>query len=512
MFIRFLSLLVLLFVSSRLFAQVPLEKYPVVGQVYARLTDAYGSNKAAPALRIVPKRKSTGVIAQYIAYPSASIEIDEALIDLCRRWGKDSANALATVLGHELAHYYSDHNWCSDYAWALRNTSLGETLKTVSKVSKIEKESIADSYSLYYAALAGYQAYDIFDKLLDQIYRYYKLPQKLTGYPSKKERKEINRVQKEKIQTLVPVFEAGIVLKCLRHYEEAATCFEYLTSFFPGREIYNNYGVCKFLQAQYYQPAETINFIYPVEVDPSSRIYPQHDRGTDTLNRTQKFNNLLQEAKRAFEKAISFDERYLPSYLNLACLYDLRGNYQAALGVIQEAQHGLDSQNTDLQLIKAISLYHIKNDKDAMGILQQLTKLNNDLYEYNYRLLSNLMVADDHFKQVEKWKDDWVQKKVAVQNDTCYFPLPQYDTLYSRQSSLLAIQGPLKVGKTVGASKILTIEMKRTKLLAEVNVENRLGTNAFMVNPRFSVNNGKCLLVQFPKINWRISYKEISYE
>ncbi|AEW00532.1 hypothetical protein Niako_4261 [Niastella koreensis GR20-10] len=511
MFVRCLPLLVLLFLHSPLIAQVPLEKYPFVREVFSRLTDAYGSSKAAPVLKIVP-RKSPGVIAQYLAYPAATVEIDEVLINLCRSWAKDSSNALAIVLGHELAHYYSDHNWCSDYAWALRNTNLGKTLNAVSKVSKIEKESIADSYSLYYAALAGYQGFDIFDKLLDQIYQLYKLPEVLAGYPTKKERKELNHVQSEKIKTLVPVFEAGIVLKSLKHYEEAANCFEYLISYFPGREIYNNYGVCKFLQAQYYQPAGTINFIYPVDVDPSSRIYPQHDRGIDTVNREKKYNELLQEARRAFEKAISFDEQYLPSYLNLACLYDLRGNYQAALGVVHDVQHTHDFENTDLQLIKAISLYHMGNNKEAKRLLLPLSKLKNDLYEYNYELLGFLMAGENRFAQIEKWKDEWVHDKVGVRTDTCDVSLPVPAT-YNPPGALSPVSDSLKVGQAViGNSKLLTVEMRRARLMALVVVEKFTGSQTRSANAAFWVNNGKCLLVQFPTINWRISYKEIPYD
>jgi hypothetical protein len=46
------------------------------------------------------------------------IEVDQKLFSVCRTYGKDSLNAVAVVLSHELAHYYSDHTFCSDYAYA----------------------------------------------------------------------------------------------------------------------------------------------------------------------------------------------------------------------------------------------------------------------------------------------------------------------------------------------------------------------------------------------------------
>jgi len=201
--------------------------------VFNNLVNAYASTKSSPSLKILSGRASK-VVAQYITYPSPTIQIDETLYDICMSLGKDSANALAIILGHELAHYYNDHSWCSDYAFALRYSALGNTLNKVSKESKIEKESIADSYGLFYSTLAGYKPFDVFNPLLDKIYKQYKLPEIVPGYPSKKERKEINKVQKGKIDGLVPVFEAGLILQYLKYYEEAAAYLNTSQSFFQA--------------------------------------------------------------------------------------------------------------------------------------------------------------------------------------------------------------------------------------------------------------------------------------
>ena len=149
---RLKFLIILSLVSFNLFAQVNKKKLSVAQEIFDHLVNAYASNKSAPSLKILPEG-SPRVVAQYIASPSPTVQVDETVFDLCMSLGKDSANGLAIILSHELAHYYNDHNWCSDYAFALRNTALGSALNKVSKESKIEKESIADSYGLFYSNL-----------------------------------------------------------------------------------------------------------------------------------------------------------------------------------------------------------------------------------------------------------------------------------------------------------------------------------------------------------------------
>ncbi|MBS0647534.1 MAG: tetratricopeptide repeat protein [Verrucomicrobia bacterium] len=503
--------IILLLLSFNLFAQVNKKKLVVAQEIFDNLVNAYASNKSAPSLKILPKG-SPKVVAQYIASPSPAVQVDEALFDICMGLGKDSANAFAIILSHELAHYYNDHNWCSDYAFALRNSALGNTLNKVSKESKIEKESIADSYGLFYSSLAGYKPFDVFNLLLDKIYKQYKLPEVVSGYPSKKERKEINRVQKEKIQNLIPVFEAGVILQYLKYYEEAASCFEYLTKFFPSREMYNNYGVSKISQALNYKTPEAVSFIYPIEIDVASRIYSHTKRGDDTINRENRFRELVQDAKVAFEKAISLDPKYVKSHINLACLYDIRGNYQAALGVVNEVGNLDISPNNDLQLIEAIALFHTKNTNEAKTILQKIGASGNALYEYNSKLLSTAILTGNDVQAIEKWKDDWVRERVIANTDTCNNKNKLLGSAIKAAniSQQQNINDFLSVGSSVvDGNPILIIKMKNVQIAAEINVQNSI-SNAQTLLQNFTTSNGKCFSIQFPNFYRFVVYKSIN--
>ena len=400
---RQIFLILIVFCPFNLFAQTFNSKLSVTEQVFENLVNAYGSSKSAPALKILPVTAQK-IVAQYVVYPSATIQIDEDLYDICRSFGKDSANALAIILSHELAHYYNDHNWCSDYAFALRNSTLGKTLIKVSKETKIEKESIADSYGLFYACIAGYQPFEIFNPLLDKIYKHYKLPEIIQGYPTKKERKEINRVQKDKIEKLIPVFDAGVILTYAGKYEDAINCFNYLNKFFPSRENYNNLGTARLLWAIKLKPQQSIEFIYPVEIDPFSRLNSTGTRSYGKDEQSQMYT-LLQSAKKDFEKAISLDPIYTKTYINLACVYDLMDNYDAAIGQIKDMPSN-DAEAVPALEIKAIAYAHADNVLKAEECFLETQELTNNINRYNYKVFtlgSQSLLASEKFK--EQWSN-----------------------------------------------------------------------------------------------------------
>ena len=86
--------------------------------------NAYGNAKAPPKLILLPNTQKGRVVAFYSNVPQPSIQVDEQLFDICKKLKSDSLNALATIISHELAHYYNDHTFCSDYAFATKNKLL----------------------------------------------------------------------------------------------------------------------------------------------------------------------------------------------------------------------------------------------------------------------------------------------------------------------------------------------------------------------------------------------------
>lgn len=369
-------LLALVFVQN-IFSQSLYTKQKTLNSIFTRLVSSYGSNKSSPELKLIPKNP-LNIPAIYESSPTPIIRFDEKLFDICINIGSDSTNALAAILSHELAHYYKDHSWCSDYAFAIRksNKYFAQKLNSASKDSKIEKESIADKDGVFYACVAGYTPFEIYGKILDKIYYSYKLPEKLDGYPTKQQRKNIAKDAETKAKYLYNYFKIGIKALEQNKFDEAIAALTESNSYIPFRETYNNLGVARTRKALTLKvkTSEEINFpdrfLYPLEVENKSRLNQEDTRGLDD-EKNEEMLRLLNEAKKDFEKAINIDPLFYKGFVNLACVYDLIGNPNKAIGIIKEMPK--EQQNKiESQRILAIAYYHNEQENIANTIWKDL--------------------------------------------------------------------------------------------------------------------------------------------
>jgi hypothetical protein len=372
---KFLLTQILLLQVFLFHAQTNAEKQ--IKLVFDNLVLAYGNAKSAPQLIILDEKIIQKTPAFYSPTPKAAIKVDNHFYKLCQTFGKDSLNALSIVISHELAHYYNDHSFCADFAFAVskKNIVYANKLKSVSKSEKMSSESQADYQGLFYANIAGYQTFQVYDKLIDAIYKTYNLKDENVGYPSKSERKELANSALQKSNELYQVFINGLKLKDEKKYSEAISLFEQINTYFPSRENCNNIGVLKTLQAlelkvltseEYRFPKR---FLYPLEIDNSSRLNQNSTRGSE--NDQQKMQEYLKSAQKDFEKAISLDSSYTKAFINLACVFDLLGNPDAAIGKIKELS--IEKQlDIDAQRILAIAYYHADNEKKANEIWKKI--------------------------------------------------------------------------------------------------------------------------------------------
>lgn len=362
-------------------AQTNLNDKQNITMVFNKLVAAYGSSKTAPQLKTNKQRTP----AVYYASPRPTISVDKNLIQVCSSFNESSNDALSIIIGHELAHYYNDHTFCTDFAFAVRkkNNEFSSKLKALSKIEKFALETEADHKGLFYSCMAGFKPFDVYPKLLDAIYDYYALADSNNGYPTKNERKAINLQAQQKIEELYTIFLEGVSANTKGDYDTAIENFETLNSYFPSRENYNNIGVSRTLKALSYKPLSRTaymnpeRFSYPLAIDDESRLQ-QHSQ-TRSLNEDDfiVMNNLLKSAQKDFEKAISLDDSYTQSYINLACVFDLLDNPMAAIGKIKELPIEQQKSSNALRIM-AIAYYNLDMESKAIELWQELELNPND--------------------------------------------------------------------------------------------------------------------------------------
>ncbi|RXJ45591.1 tetratricopeptide repeat protein [Gelidibacter gilvus] len=348
-----------------------------VKEIFNKIVLAYGSPKSAPQLVFSDNEMSTPAI--YYAKPDARIVVDRKFFDICKSLNEYAVDAMAIVLSHELAHYFNDHTFCSDFAFAIRNDNkdLSSKLKNLSKSEKIALETEADLKGLFYATSAGYNPFSIYEELLNKIYKFYKLENNVDGYPTKAERVAISGTAQQKIAQLYVVFQQGITAGKNGKYDEAIEKFETINRHFPTRENYNNIGAYYTLKALSFYPISRAaylkpeRFSYPLQVEEQSRLVIQKQTRGTTSEAQEIINTSLLNAQKAFEKSIALDPNYHNSFINLACVYDLLNNPEAALGTIKELPQNIQKQKR-AKRISAIAYYHMDLTQKAEKLWEEL--------------------------------------------------------------------------------------------------------------------------------------------
>lgn len=347
--------------------------------VFDRLISVYGSAKTEPKFKIVKKGKVAIPPAKYISDGLPTIQIDEAFYKICQTFGKDSLNALAIVLSHELTHHFNDHTFCRDYGFAnlnAENPNLKKTIGSASSNARKDKETEADIKGFFFAAAAGFEPHGLQEKLITKIYKVYNLENIQENYPSLQERIDLAQSADKKASELYNDFKNGLVALENKQYDVAIKCFESANGKIPFRENLNNIGVAKTLKAldlkvpDSFEKENPERFLYPTEIENKSRLSREITRG-DLDDNSEEIEKLLKEAQKDFQEAIRLDPSFTKGYINLACVLDLLGNYPKSIGTILELPK--DKQNTTwAKRILAIAYFHDKQENKANAIWNEL--------------------------------------------------------------------------------------------------------------------------------------------
>jgi hypothetical protein len=326
----------------------------LVNTVYDNLNEAIGDGSHdIPTLVMSEKNKS---VARYI--PNGNkIEFEYQAYQICRKMGKDSLNAVAFILSHELGHYYRDHKWLSDVGSSYAGTELGEKLELAKESidSTIRFETEADEYSCFYSKMAGYSIINA-PQFFDSLYVGYRFPDKMNRYPSLKQRKEIASTIEKQTSELYRLYDIASIMMLKGEYRCASILYKnILNKRFGSREIFNNIGVSYALEGLKYASDEYKDLAFPFSIDLSSRL-SDNLRGSDQSD-SLKAASYFKRAKEMFEKSKKLDGHYQPAKINLAIVSSLNYDFRFAyylLSELEEIKTNNSSEKLKIEYTRAL--------------------------------------------------------------------------------------------------------------------------------------------------------------
>lgn len=254
------------------------------------------------------------------------IRIEEKLYDICVEFNKDSLNALAFVISHELSHAIQKHvKFSNDASNFLMTNNMGK--------SKFHEEKEADLQGAFICYLAGYNPSKVLKNLINSIYDQYKLKDEiLANYPPKSERINSSDSVLEMANELYQLFECANILIIQAEYKLADLCYRYILKKYQGAEIYNNLGLVSLYLAFELHDEEKDYYAYPFELDLNSNLTKiKRARGPiSEEDRIIRKRHIVQ-AVQLFEKSLELNPEYSTAAINLICALNLEGNYLKAV-------------------------------------------------------------------------------------------------------------------------------------------------------------------------------------
>ncbi len=315
----------------------------------------------------------------------AEVAIGIKFVELVRGFGADSSNALAHVLGHELAHIILQQNRLLDQIGSgYASTDFNKQLK---KFKHSLRDSIferqADEYSAFYAHMSGYNTVDVSSRLLDSIYVKFELKEsQMTKYPPLKERKLIATTSGKQMSVLKKMFDAANIATVAGNYEMAIAFYEaIINERFPSKEIHNNLGLCYLLLA--YKEIDTLDFPYkfPFEIDLESRLY------SNTRSLSNESEAFLIEAIKQFKFATEIDENYSTAWLNRAICEFLLNNQDFDISILRASRSAETKIKTHADLLKILYEHKYGDAKKALTSLESIQS-KDELAKVNYEILN----------------------------------------------------------------------------------------------------------------------------
>jgi len=374
--------LIVLFFTLAMFTTHGQIKWTSVENVYKNLIVAIGDgSKIAPPIAL----SRTESRVAYYSPSRQTVYVEEKFLAVCATFGPDSLNALAFILGHELAHFYRNHGWASASGMGYIDAEMKEDWKTIKgeSANRAKDESEADIFSGFYALIAGYDAMPVAEKTLKALYESYGIPDSIPGYPTLGQRVGIAENAMAKSRSLYVQFSVGIYCLATEKFNVAAKIFTSIyNDDYAGGEILNNLAIAEILHG-YQILGESPSYFYPVFISTETPLDP-NSRGGEGEEHIRSGIAYLKEALKKEENNISI-------FTNLASAYAMLNEYVDAEYYVSKVE-AADPSNEAAICLRGIIASKKGDNKLAKNIWKKHTK-------------ENVLIARNYALQFEKAKE-----------------------------------------------------------------------------------------------------------
>jgi len=373
------ALLFFLLIYINCFSQVSeseSEPEKLTTEIYNNLVSNISSNSiTAPTLEITLTETNPAKVS------NGSIYIEKKLIDLFYD-SEDFEALMAYVISHELAHHYLNHGWTKQTGFAFKNDNKNISISDKMVLIKEMHEEEADLWGGFFSQVSGYNSLAHAKEAINKIYKAYKLPNEIEGYPSLERRIGIIESNITKANKLAKLFEIGNTSLLFNLYGLAEACFtEILRNNVNSPEIYNNLGIAYFLKAvNSDKKLSRINF--PIFIDDNSSIKVKSRNISSDIDPI----GLLKQALDKFRKALVLNESYSSTNLNIAVSEML---IEHSTGTLKKSYLKKLKKNNPVNQIKfpkLDELYSNLQSKSSKHKIKRsnarLTKFSNDIIEF----------------------------------------------------------------------------------------------------------------------------------
>lgn len=274
---------------------------------------------------------------------------------------------LAFVIGHELAHLANDDFWNAEAEHLIRSKALSGAIDRAlldqlrqDNEDLINKELQADDKGFLYAAMAGFPV----EKLLapESDFLGYWVGETNTQsspmHPQAAHRTELLRERLKKTIENLEFFHMGVRLVHFGRYQDAVYFFREFLNVFPGREVFNNLGICYLQMAvKKLPPKQAYQYWFPSVLDNETII-----RQTEAFpifrdrNQIRIAKEFLNKAVEYFEKATQKDPEYVIGFINLAVACFYVDEIYRARAAIEKARQ-LKPDDYEIESLRALILY-----------------------------------------------------------------------------------------------------------------------------------------------------------